>query len=65
MEQLELGIKMKEEAWSVIQEGWRSKEEAWKMMEAMWKTNSSKTEMQAVLPPLVIDAFVQTDQGSK
>ena len=69
MEQLELGIKMKEEAWSAIQEGWKykeeawkSKEEAWKMMEVMWKSNSSRTEMQAVLPPLVIDALVQIDR---
>ena len=61
MEQLELGMKMKEEAWSAIQESWKSKEEAWKMMEAMWKSNRSKTEMQEVLPPLVIDALVQTD----
>ena len=62
MEQLELAIKMKEEAWSAIQEGWKSKEEAWKMMEAMWKSNNSKTETQAVLPPLVIDRLVQTDR---
>ena len=59
---------MKEETWSAIQEGWKfkeeawkSKDEAWKMMEAMWKSNRSKTEMQEVLPPLVIDAIVQTD----
>ena len=59
---------MKEETWSAIQEGWKfkeeawkSKDEAWKMMKAMWKSNSSKSEMQAVLPPLVIDALVQTD----
>ena len=72
VEQLELGMKMKEEAWSAIQEswkrqeeGWKSKEEAWKMMEAMWKSNSSKTEMQAVLPPLVLDALVQTDSVTR
>ena len=59
---------MKEETWSAIQEGWKfkeeawkSKDEAWKMMKAMWKSNSSRTEMQAVLPPRVINALVQTD----
>ena len=63
---------MKEEAWSAIQEawkrqeeGWKSKEEAWKMMEETWKSNSSKTEMQAVLPPLVLDALVQTDSVTR
>ena len=68
VEQLELGMKLKEEAWNGIQEGWKrqeegwkSKEEAWKMMEAMWKSNSMRTEMQAVLPAPVIDVLVQTD----
>ena len=68
VEQLEMGMKLKEEAWNGIQEGWKrqeegwkSKEEAWKMMETMWKSNSKRTDMQAVLPPLVIDALVQTD----
>ena len=68
VEQLELGMKLKEEAWNGIQEGWKrqeeglkSKEEAWKMMESMWRSNSMRTEMQAVLPAPVIDALVQTD----
>ena len=68
MEQLELGMKLKEEAWNGIQEGWKrqeegwkSKEEAWKMMEAMWKSNSMRTEMLAVLPAPVIDVLVQTE----
>ena len=68
MEQLEMEIKLKEEVWNGIQkgwkrqeEGWKSKEEAWKMMESMWKSNYRRTEMQGVLPPLVIDALVQTE----
>ena len=61
-------IKLKEGVWNGIQkgwkrqeEGWKSKEEAWKMMESMWKSNYRRTEMQGVLPPLVIDALVQTE----
>ena len=68
VEQLELGMKLKEEAWNSIQEGWKrqeegwkSKEEAWKMMESMWKSNSMRPEMQAILPAPVIDALTQTD----
>ena len=72
VEQLELGMKLKEEAWNGIQEGWKrqeegwkSKEEAWKMMESMWKSNSMRTEMQAVLPAPVIDVLVQTDSVTR
>ena len=68
VEQLELGMKLKEDAWNSIQEGWKrqeegwkSKEEAWKMMESMWKFNNMRTEMQAILPAPVIDALTQTD----
>ena len=72
VEQLELGMKLKEEAWNDIkegwkrqEEGWKSKEEAWKMMEAMWKSNSLRTEMQAVLSAPVIDVLVQTDSVTR
>ena len=34
-------------------------------MEAAWKSNNIKTEMQASLPPLVVDALVQTEVVSR
>ena len=34
-------------------------------MEATWKSNNIKTEMQAPLPPLVVDALVQTEVVSR
>ena len=34
-------------------------------MERAWKSNNIKTEMQAPLPPLVIDALVQTESVSR
>merc|ERR1711917_136740 len=34
-------------------------------METAWKSNNIKTEMQASLPPLVVDALVQTEVVSR
>ena len=34
-------------------------------METAWKSNNIKTEMQAPLPPLVVDALVQTESVSR